>query len=171
MPGPRIDDSQLFAHFVTFSCKRRRRLLDAERAKQVILGILNSQLTKQSARCIGFVVMPDHVHATVWFPQPHQLSEFMQQWKQRSLHALKQLFQTHFPKYARWMEEDSFWQPRYCAFHIYSRAKLEEELNYMHMNPVQEGLVHAPSEWKWSSARWYEQRRSVAVPIQWVDCD
>ncbi|MFO1091758.1 MAG: transposase [Planctomycetaceae bacterium] len=171
MPGPRIDDSQLFAHFVTFSCKRRRRLLDSDRAKQIVLGVLNSELSKHSARCIGFVIMPDHVHAVIWFPQPGQLSEFMQQWKQRSAFALKQLYRTHFPEYARWTENDSVWQARYYAFHIYSRAKLEEKLNYMHMNPVRASLVQTPGEWKWSSARWYAERKSVGVPIRWVECD
>lgn len=169
MPSPRIDDSKLYAHFVTFSCKRRRRLLDPDRAKQVVLGVLNSQLAKQSARCVGFVIMPDHVHAIVWFPQPGQLSLFMKQWKQRASFSLKQVFRTHFPRYARWIENDTLWQPRYYAFHIHSRDKLDEKLTYMHRNPVRAGLVRAPCDWKWSSARWYEERKFVGVPITWVE--
>ena len=171
MAGLRIDDSQLFAHFVTFSCKNRRRLLDSDRAKQIVLGVLNSELAKHSARCIGFVVMPDHVHALIWFPKPGQLSAFMQQWKQRSAFALKQLFCTRFTQYARWVENDAVWQARYFAFHICSRAKVEEKLNYMHMNPVRAGFVQTACEWKFSSARWYEERRSVGVQITWVECD
>ena len=60
-------DDQLHAHFVTFSCYRRRRLLDHDRAKRILLGVLNSQLASRDATCVGFVVMPDHVHAIVWF--------------------------------------------------------------------------------------------------------
>ena len=79
-----IYDDELHAHFVTFSCYRRRRLLDDDAAKRVVLGVLNSQLAGRKASCVGFVVMPDHVHAIVWFPIPGQLSVFMQQWKRLS---------------------------------------------------------------------------------------
>ena len=125
MPSPRIDDSRLYAHFVHVSCKRRRRLLDADRAEQVVLGRTQFTACQAAARCVGFVIMPDHVHAIVWFPQPGQLSHFMQQWKQRASFSIKQVFRTHFPRYARWIENDAVWQPRYYAFHIHSRDKLE----------------------------------------------
>ena len=68
MGNRRIHDEDLRAHFVTFSCYRRRHRLDHDRAKGVVLGELNSQLARRKARCVGFVVMPDHVHAIVWFP-------------------------------------------------------------------------------------------------------
>jgi putative transposase len=79
MAGRTIHDDELHAHFVTFSCYRKRRLLDHDRAKRVVLGVLGSQLAGRKASCVGFVVMPDHVHAVVWFPIPGQLSVFMQQ--------------------------------------------------------------------------------------------
>jgi len=44
-----------------------------------------------------------------------------------------------------------------------------EKLNYLHLNPVRAGLVEKAVDWRWSSARWYEQRRSVEVPIQWIE--
>ena len=113
--------------------------------------------------------MPDHVHALVWFPEPGQLSFFMKQWKQRSSSSLKRLFQSGFPTYWRLVETDSVWQPRYYAFHVYSREKLEEKLHYMHQNPVRAGLVESAVEWKWSSARWYERQEFVGVPIRWVE--
>ena len=86
-----IHDDQLHAHYVTFSCYRRRRLLDEDRAKRVVLGVLDSQLARRKAACAGFVVMPDHVHAIVWFAVPRQLSVFMQQWKRLSSHHIRRL--------------------------------------------------------------------------------
>jgi putative transposase len=44
-------------------------LLDHDRAKGVVLGVLNSQLAHRKASCVGFVVMPDHVHAIVWYSE------------------------------------------------------------------------------------------------------
>lgn len=35
--------------------------------------------------------------------------------------------------------DDPFWQRKYDAFQIYSRQKLKEKLNYIHLNPVRAG--------------------------------
>ncbi len=67
MPGRRIYDDELHAQFVTFSCYHRRRLLDHARARQVVISLLATELTTHEGTCCGFVVMPDHVHAIVWF--------------------------------------------------------------------------------------------------------
>lgn len=64
---------------------------------------------------------------------------------------------------------DKFWQPKYYPFEIYTKEKMLEKLNYMHENPVRKGLAAQTTDWKWSSARWYEWRKSVGVPIEWVE--
>jgi putative transposase len=115
---------------VTFSCYRRRRLLDHDRAKKIVLGVLNSQLARQHGRCVGFVIMPDHVHAIVWFPEPDQLSHFMKQWKQRSSVLIKQFLQDKLPRYATMLDlADPVWQPRFYDFNLFSTRKLEEKLS------------------------------------------
>ena len=50
-----IYNDELHSHFVTLSCYRRRRLLDPDRTKRVVLGVLDSQLA---------------AHGTVWLPSP-----------------------------------------------------------------------------------------------------
>ncbi|MGE3182143.1 MAG: transposase [Phycisphaerae bacterium] len=166
----RIYDNELYAHFVTFSCFKRRRRLDHDRARRIVLGVLHSELGKQQARCVGFVLMPDHVHAVLWLPQRGQLGAFMKQWKQRSSYCLKRFQASELAEYVATIpKEEPFWQRKYYAFHIYSRQKLEEKLHYMHMNPVRSGLVEKTVEWQWSSARWYAQGRDVGVPIRWID--
>lgn len=170
MPPQRIYDDELYAHFVTFSCYRSRRLLDVDLARRVVLGVLNSQLSKQGARLVCFVLMPDHVHVIVWFQQPGQLSTFMKQWKQRSSRSIRKHVLPTIPKYETLMEDKvAFWQRRYYAFHIHTRQEIQEKLNYMHLNPVPAGLVERTVDWQWSSARYYEFGCSVGVPISWVE--
>ena len=167
LPERRIVDDALYAHFVTFSVYRRRRLLDHDQPKRIVLGVLNDLLEKIDSRCVGFVLMPNHVHAVLWFPQPGQLSHFMHEWKRTSSLNIRKWYREQADHYAaRFGEGDRFWQPKYYAFEIYSRPKLEEKLAYMHQNPVRAGLVERAVDWRWSSARWYEWRRSVGVPIQ-----
>lgn len=144
----------MYVHFITFSCYHRRRLLELDQPKRILLGILTDELLKFQARCIGFVIMPDHVHVLLWFPKIGQLSRFMQQWKGRSSKAIKVFLLRSVREY---------------SFEIYTTAKIEEKLNYVHLNPVRAGLVQQPTEWHWGSARWYLERRAVGIPIQWAD--
>ena len=111
--------------------------------------------------------MPDHVHALVWFSETGQLSRFMHGWKRKSSFRIRERHRREQLRYFEGFGQgDRFWQKQYHSFEIYSAGKLEEKLNYMHLNPVRRGLVACAVDWRWSSARWYLQGRSVGVPIQ-----
>ena len=112
MARRRIYDDECHAQFVTFSCYRRRLLLD-------------------------------HVHAIVWFPAPGCLSAFMQVWNSRGSRQLKK-------------------------FILYTEKKAKEKLDYMHLNPVRAGLVRQACDWRCSSARYFEQGKSVGC--LWAGC-
>ncbi len=66
------------------------------------------------------------------------------------------------------MSSERLWTPKFYAFEIYSDEKLLEKLQYMPLNPVRAGLVEKAVDWKWGSARWYEEQKSVGVPTEWA---
>ncbi len=101
----RIIDDRLYAHFVTFGCDRRRTLLSLDQPKRIVLGVLNQELDRLQARCAGFVLMPDHVHAIVWFPEPGHLSRFMHEWKRVSSRRIREPL---LPWLTPWA---TFWRP------------------------------------------------------------
>jgi putative transposase len=170
MSRRRIIDNELFAHFITFACYRRRRLLSLDHPKRLLMGALNQELRRQAARCVGFLIMPDHVHAIVWFPQPGRLSYFMHEWKRYSSRVIREWYARQEMTYFEKAEVGiRFWQPKYHSFETYERAKLSEKLEYMHLNPVRLGIVERAVDWPWSSARWYHEGRSVGVAIQAVE--
>ena len=153
---------------MTFSCYKRRLYLHTDFAKRIVIGELGSRLAHHRGICLGFVIMPDHVHALIWFPEVRQLSPFMNKWKDQTSRHLKELFRCRFPNYwSQVHESEPIWQPRYYGFNIWSRKKVEEKLDYVHLNPVRAGLVDEPTQWHWSSARWYLDGRSVGLPIRW----
>ena len=169
MTNRRIYDSEGHAQFVTFSCYKRRRLLDHDRCKRIVIGTLGSQLALQNGVCIGIVVLPDHVHALVSFREREQLSYFMKQWKQRSSVAIHKFIESDLPMYAQFvLDEGHVWQAKYYPFNVFSEEKAVEKLDYMHLNPVRAALVERAIDWPWSSARWYELRQSVGLPIGWI---
>jgi len=165
----RIDDDELLAQFVPFSCYRRRRLLDQAGSRQIVVSLLAAELATHDGICCGFVVMPDHVHTIVWFPEPGRLSHFMKQWKQKSSVQLKKFVRGRLRRYSETLgPKDPFWQPRYYSFNLHSEKKAVEKLDYMHFNPVRAGLVGKATDWAWSSARYFEFGEPVGVPLQWV---
>ena len=169
MTHRQIIDDLTYAHFVTFSCQGRRRLLDADQPKRILLRELCDQLKRQDAKCIGFVVMPDHVHAIVWFPEPGQLSRFMHGWKRLASYHIRAWYQSQDYEYFKKAgQQDKFWTPKYYGLAIASEKKIVEKLDYMHLNPVRAGFVDLATQWPWSSAAWYASQQDVGVPIDWV---
>ena len=116
---------------------------------------------------MGFVVMPDHVHAVIRFEEKNQLSRFMQQWKRISSFQIKKFIKQNIGNYASKIDiSDPVWQPKYYVFNIHKEDKLIEKLEYMHNNPVRAGLVKKPCDWKFSSARCYYEGKSVGIAIR-----
>jgi putative transposase len=166
----RILDNELYAHFVTFSCDRRRRALEEDQPQRVPLGVLNQRLGRQDATCVGFVVMPEHVHAVVWFPKPKQLSLFMHECKRISREKISAWFRQHRPKYYAAAEmAGQSWQPQYYPFEIDTQKKLREKVDCMHKNPLERELVTRAVDYHWSSARWWLEGRPVGVPLGWIE--
>ena len=48
----------------------------------------------------------------------------------------------------------------------YRHRKLMEKVDYIHLNPVRRGLVAAPDDWTWSSARHYATGEQCGVEIE-----
>ncbi|PQO43575.1 REP-associated tyrosine transposase [Blastopirellula marina] len=165
----RIADDERYCHFLTFGCDRRRNLLELEQPCRILLGQLNAQLLAYSAKCVGYVIMPDHVHSLIWLPDTGRLSSFVRDWKRLASFQIQQWYADQGSRYLETSGPiERLWTPKYYSFPIYSAEKLVEKLTYMHQNPVRAGLVEKVFDWKFSSARWYELRKSVGVRIEWI---
>jgi putative transposase len=169
MATRRIFDAEQHAQFVTFSCYRRRRLLDHAGVRDNFVTITAEKLREHHGICSGFVVMPDHVHAIVWFDAVGALSAFMKSWKQTTSLRLKRVLRGVAPRYAgTFPATEPFWQPKYYPFNLYTAGKAREKLDYMHLNPVRAGLVARASDWRWSSGLFYETGMDVGIPLEWI---
>jgi putative transposase len=169
MATRRIFDAEHHAQFVTFSCYRRRRLPDHPKLRDDFIVITVEKLREHRGICSGFVVMPDHVHAIVWFAAAGSLSPFMKSWKQTTSLRLKRVLRGVAPCYAAKIPPaEPFWQPKYYPFNLFTARKAREKLEYMHLNLVRAGLVDGASDWRWSSAAYYESAIDVGIPLEWI---
>src|SRR5689334_7832066 len=96
---------QRYVHFFTFSVYKRRRLLDLDQPKRILLGVLNHQLRAMQGKCLWFVIMPDHVHALIWLPQPEKWQRFLHGWKRMSSFRIRRWYRDHAANYFTGFED------------------------------------------------------------------
>jgi putative transposase len=137
-------------HFVTFGCYGRKLYLVDDAAKETFESCLETMHQRYQFPMAGYVVMPDHVHLLVGEPPEVGLSLVLQ--------ALKISVSKRLPG-------KPFWERRYYDFNVYSFHKQAEKLQYMHRNPVAQGLAQTEADWKWSSYRYYAKSESGTVQI------
>jgi putative transposase len=159
-------------HFITFSCYRRRPLLNTARRRDLVLRALEHSRRTYRFHVVGYVVMPEHVHLLISEPAIGTPST--------AIKALKQSVAKRVASARRRSAQFGlfpeggfhFWQARFYDFNVWSGKKWREKLTYMHLNPVKRGLVACPEDWRWSSYRYYalgeegRVRISRTVPVR-----
>ena len=145
-------------HFITFCCYQRRPLLGSARIRNMAVKILQEVHARYGFALLGFVFMPEHVHLLLSESGSASPARIIQVFKQR-LSRMRGKKPTRKGQLALRFPGDEplrrFWQRRYYDFNVYSRAKVQQKLHYMHDNPVREKLVQHPGDWPWSSWCFY----------------
>ncbi len=78
------------------------------------------------------LLMPDHIHALISFPQAQNMETVMRAWK----HYLAK-------------ENDIRWLRDFFDHRIRQDESLEEKAAYIRNNPVRGGLIKTPEEWSY----------------------
>jgi len=162
------------SHFVTFRCAGRRVLLGEPPVRQIAMSVLSSLAERGRVEVSAFVIMPDHVHALVWYPAgDKEHSNVIQTWKRLSSHYILKHFDTHAQGLSENLERTrngsnirSVWNRRFYDRNVLDHDEARDIIDYIHHNPVKAGLVKRESDWIWGSAPWYNQRRDVGVRIK-----
>ena len=155
--------------FLTSSTYRRARLFASDKFRRSFVEGLAQLRTEMGFLLIGWVLMPDHFHLLTKPEPAESTSQIMQELKKRTAQSIlsalcenqnvpwcgKMLARLRLPPTVHADSRFRVWQRRYYPFGVYSEKKRLEKLNYMHNNPVKQGLVSSPDQWPWSSFRFY----------------
>jgi putative transposase len=157
-------------HFVTFSCYRRKPYLGTRRARDRFLRILDQVRARWEFPLIGYVVMPEHIHLLMGEPRKGDPSKVLQVLKQKTSRILRAKRRRSAGQLSlrfadAQVESGHFWQRRFYDFNVWSARKLQEKLDYMHLNPVKRKLVAHPKDWPWSSWSYYGEGQSGLIAI------
>lgn len=104
-------------------------------------------------RLLAWVVMPNHVHLLVeiW---DVPLGEILKSWKSYTSKTANKILG----------RAGTFWEDDYFDHYLRDDEHYRRVVHYIENNPNKAGLVKAPADWPWSSAR-YRGEPGAAVPV------
>lgn len=150
-------------YFWTDTIKDWKKLLKKNKYKALIIEQLLWLKKRDKIAIYGFVIMPNHMHI-LWEmlekngkEMPH--ASFNKWTSSQFLKDLRLNYNQELPLFVeRTIERNHrFWQRDPLAVLMDTKAKFEQKLDYIHLNPLQEHwmLAVTPEEYPWSSAKFY----------------
>jgi len=153
------------ARALTFSWYRRMPLLTAERSRGWLIDSLARARTRMTFELWAYVIMPEHVHLFLRpLSESAEIAAILQAIKQGVARKATNCLRANHP---RWLQrlavrrptgrvEHRFWlQGGGYDRNIVTDKAARAVIDYIHHNPVHRGLVSSPTDWPWSSARWF----------------
>lgn len=101
---------------------------------------------------IRWYIMPNHVHVMIEPIGSYTLSTILKEWKSYTSHEAKKILES----------TDTFWMQEYFDRYVRDMTHYRNAVAYINNNPVKAGLAKRPSEWRWSSAYWEEQKHECS---------
>ena len=164
------------ARELTFSCHGRMPLLTSDRSKQWLVDALARARVGLGFELWAYVIMPEHVHLLL-LPPAHgaDIASILKGIKQPVARTATNFLRRSDNR--RWLErlkvcrpngrvEHRFWQQGGGYDRNIVTAKAAQSVvEYIHNNPVRRGFVDCPTDWRWSSARWYDGCRDTKLDM------
>jgi putative transposase len=133
-----------------------------ETAAKAVCGQLDETSKRMDIAIIGYVVMPSHLHFLAGLKDVTLLSNFMKTFKSLSSRKILGLELSNYKNRFVRNGKSRFWMRRFDDLIIYSEKQLKIKLEYIHNNPVREGLTDNAIDWKYSSAAdWLEGKKGM----------
>ncbi len=150
-------------YFWTSTIKDWKKLLAQDKYKILILNCLKELVDKKVITVYAFVIMPNHIHL-VWEMRDKNGKEMPHaSFNKKTAHEIvKDLKINHlnvltFFNVDEKEREYRIWQRDPLAIEMDNKKKVEQKIDYIHINPLHErwNLAAAPEKYHWSSAAFY----------------
>ncbi len=148
----RVDISGYHYHVISRGQKKNPIFFSpADREKY--FSIINKLLSETDIEIYAYCLMTNHVHMDI-YRNEYPLQIFMK--RLNTKYAL--YFNTKYNLVGH------VFQGRYKSKIVLDNYYLVSLVKYIHMNPVEVGIVETPGEYKYSSARFYEGKQEENIP-------
>jgi len=157
--------------FLTFSCYRRLALFNNDKIKHRFIEYLADAQQDLTLQLIAWVLMPEHIHLLLTPDLPdHPVPEILERVKRDFSREVIGHWRKHqapiLSRITRPNGTSHFWQ-RGGGYdrNIRDEQDLREKCDYIHNNPSKRGLVEAPLDWRWSSARYFSGKSDHVLDV------
>ena len=147
-------------YFVSFAVQNWIDALTRNDYKNIIVDSLAYCQKYKGLNIYAWVIMTNHVHLVISSEGKYTLSEIMRDFKRHTSKSIIQSIKTN-PTESRkdWLLEQfnlekgwRFWRGDNKPIELWSNQVIDQKINYIHMNPVEDGLVFRPEDYMYSSA-------------------
>ena len=147
------------SHYYTTSTDCRRQHFLDDRVCGALAKRINKAAQKHRFAVLAYVFMPDHIHLLI-----HPLDEVYSM--ELIAKAIKQGVSNR-AKSQGWISTDLWETGGGHDRNIFSERARKNAINYIHENPVKDGMVESSVEYFWSSANWYYTGEEGAIRCQY----
>jgi len=165
-------------YFISFATVEWVDVFTRNEYKNILIESLKHCQAEKGLILFAFVIMSNHVHLIAKANEEHSLSDVLRDFKKFTSKAIVKAIKDN-PKESRkdWMlkifkeagekngnnKNYQFWRQNNRPIHVYSEAVIEQKLDYLHQNPVKDGIVLFAKDYIYSSAANYAGLKGVLV--------
>jgi REP element-mobilizing transposase RayT len=177
----RVFTDKHYAYFVTWTVVEWLPIFSESRYREIVLESLDYLRTNKRTQLNAFVVMSSHIHAIFWPDDGVNLSDVTRDFKRYTSREISGEAQRQDKKElllsfsnarkenrAKDVSSYQVWQEGSHPEAIFTEKFARQKMDYIHLNPVQAGLVKTADEWLYSSACAYLLGKETYPPIDFL---
>ena len=146
-------------YFVTFSVKGWADVFIRNEYKNILLENLKYCQQNKGLEIFAWCIMSSHAHLIVRAEEGFLLSDIFRDFKKFTSKAIIKALRENIQESRKeWLLKHfqtpdgiRFWEPENHPIELWSNAVIDQKLEYIHQNPVEEGLVFRAEDYMYSS--------------------
>ena len=147
-------------YFVTFAVQGWVDVFTRNQYKDILIENLTYCIHHKGLEIFSWCIMTNHVHLLGRATGQESFSDILRDFKKFTSKAVTKAIQENEKESRKeWLLEQfttdqgyRFWRSDNKPIEVWSNKVIKEKLNYIHYNPVEEGLVFRPEDYVYSSA-------------------
>jgi REP element-mobilizing transposase RayT len=171
-------------YFVSFAVINWMDVFTRNEYKDIFLDTIRYKMDEGKISIFAWCIMTNHVHLIFSVPNPNKPEAVLGDIKRYSARKLIEAIQSN-PKESRkeWMiqqfkaagrntsntSQHQFWRHDNHPIELWSDAVIREKVNYIHLNPVEAGMVAYAKDYTYSSAIDYAGEKGLLKNIELLD--
>ena len=156
-------------YFVSFAVQAWVDVFTRNEYKNILIENLDYCQKHKGLEIFVWCIMPNHVHLIIRSEEGYLLPDILRDYKKFTSKAIiKAISENYSESRKEWLLEQfktsegyRFWRTDNKPIELWSNAVINQKLNYIHQNPVEEGLVFRAEDYVYSSACDYAGKKGL----------